>query len=298
MARKYTTTDRRAAQGRQEFPLVPYERVHDPIGEHAIDQPGVSRTLLRRGIRALRWAGIGLVLLIPTIAATVIWPDMPGGAGFAVFAVMVVGAYMLVYSVFRTIGVMRLWTTMRRHPWRVFSCQLPARRIEGSLVLVLTHKKESYAVRTPGTEHTQAIWRMPRPEVWFVGDPHGRGVLTPAGGPELFITHPTRSAKVANRAVRKPKRTGPGPFRALFPKRPPSAAALQRRAARADRRKAADQARRQKFAERAKARQAKAAARRAANPPKPRKPARQPTPQKQPGLGSRLRQGRRVNWMK
>jgi hypothetical protein len=209
------------------------------------------RQRVQRSLRVLRIT-LGCAV-IAVVLGTVADPDNGLVAFLIVILAMVGGVTALIGGggLVRTAGFLRL---MRRGEWIVYTVEKASLYRSPMTMTLVGHDMTRYPVALYGA--TESVRAMLRPEVWFVGDPSGRGILTVAGGGEMLRARPDHGRGIA--LIRRPaKPSKPRPPRPVDPEK------ARRQAARAA-------AHRAKVQEKAKAR----ADKRKANPPTRRQPAK------------------------
>jgi hypothetical protein len=252
------------------YPSVGFERLHKPSGGPAIDQTGARVAVWRRAAKIVRTGaiagGLALAALITLIAAA---GTLPGFVVFLLVMLLVVGGLIAVGCALSLIATVQIWRTLRRTSWSVYSCKNMTMREGAPVQMTLEQGASRFPVRFRNSKRAEVLRGMPWPEVWFAGDPARGGVLTQAGGGEMFLARAVkaRPVKVRNTKPRKPPKVKP-----VNPRK------AQRDAERA--RKA-----RAKAQERARIRAEKLAK----NPPKPPKPRKPPKPPRIPRGGQKIK---------
>ena len=271
--------------GVERFPAIVARKLPEPRWAHAIDQPGVRRTIAIRAARAVRTLAIGVALFTAGLVPAVVWSDLDSAVAAPCLVAMLAGPIVAVVGVSRIISAAVMWRLLRRHPWQLYTCKsltllADSRRIR---MYVTDHAGKTFWIRTgAGKRRRETLRGMTRPEIWLAGNPEKGAVVTPAGGPEIFYARRDMSARAtarANaRAIRQAARLADKrrkPHTPPTPRKPPKPLTPKQRA-----KVAADAARRTKTYTAARA---KAAANRNASPPPPK-----------PGL---LRRGQKIKWM-
>jgi hypothetical protein len=218
-----------------------------PSGDHAWDDPATRWALRRHGRRAtLRLlkvlsiylgAFVILVVLTPTGLDGLIYP-----ASLLTTLLYLFCAPMLVGRLVGLVATAMIWRRLIANSWRSYDCR-SVRLGEGRVGVV------TMTVREPGggDRHLRFLANRRREtlrgiadDVWLAGDPRHRGVLTIAGGDELFLFHRDRGWDRAqllaarqrqrrlSRPVKPPKPGKPAKVRQLTPEQRAKAAARVR----------------------------------------------------------------------
>ncbi len=244
----------------RKFPDIKPEQLPPPPDVPAIRMRAVQVALWRRLRRSLQTLGIAAISFIGLIAVVA---TSDTGQGFPAFAAVVlgwIGSVTLLLGGIGSIRTARIAWRLRRSPWRLYSVEQVSIGREVSTRMTIVDGKIRYPVSIYHSKRTETLRGMIRLDIWFVGDPTKRGILTPAGGGELLWTHPVRVRPIK---VRSAKQVKPRKIKPMDPEKARRLAA----------KRAAQSA---KAAERAKAYAAKQAAKQKANAKKPQKPVRQP----------------------
>jgi len=216
---------------------------------------------LRRNARTL---GISLGCLACVIVLGVLFSDN----GFADFMITILTLVFIVTLIAGLAGLNRtgwLYRMLHRHEWSVYD--FTDLSIRENMPVTMTLKTPGggaarYPIRFSRNSRVETLRGIVVPQVWFVGDPErGHGVMTPAGGGEMFRTRPNPLRVATARKPAKPRKV-----KQLTPAQQRRLAARQAKAAERNR------ARRAKLAAQAEARAAKLAEYRKKHPAKPAKP--------------------------
>ncbi|HEY1486969.1 MAG TPA: hypothetical protein VGF84_12760 [Micromonosporaceae bacterium] len=237
------------------YPSVKLDRPPAPPAGMAIEFRSAQLALWHRIRRSGRRFAVTVACFVITILLAVFAPDN-GFVAFLGFAVIATGLVYLLITIGGLVRTARIYRLMHRHPWTVYRYDglrmrenLPVR-----VTLIDPKTKTEYPVKFHNSKRAETLRGMVHKEIWYVGDPSHRGLLTVAGGGEMFRTRPDPV-----RPYKPPKQRKPTKPRKVKPIDPAKA---RRDAARAA-------AQRAKWAEQAKKRIAKQRA-------KPPKPVRQP----------------------
>jgi hypothetical protein len=250
MARRAQT--RKPSEAGKEYPSVKLDRPPAPPPGRAIEFRSAQLALwhrLRRSGRRVASA-IGCFVLLIVIAIVLPDNDLVALLAFAIFAV---GLIFLLIAIGGTIRTARLYRMMSRYEWAVY--QYDSFRMRENLPVRITlierGTKNRYPVKFRNSKRCETLRGMVHDEIWYAGDPSRHGILTVAGGGEMFRTRPDPPRPVKLRKPVKPRKVKP-----ISPEKARKLAAR-------------DAAQRAKWAEQAKKRIAKQRA-------KPAKPVRQP----------------------
>jgi len=271
VARRGQTTSRPDTRLRDpkignKYRSVPIEKMPPPPPGPAIEFRSAQLALWRRVRRSARvlafcagfFVAFGLVLELAPVN------------GFTGFVLVVCALVGVITGLTALIGLKRTWwfyRTLHRHEWTVFDySDLRIRENAPVIMLLRGPGKQRYPVKFTRNEGVNELRADPREQVWFAGDPERHGVLTVAGGGEMYRTRPNPPAKR-------------GPARPVKPPKPLTEKQQRRRDAKRRKFEAKQAERRRKQQER----QREMAAKAAKNPPKPAKPAKPRKPPRQRG---------------
>jgi hypothetical protein len=268
VARRSSSRPAAPINGLTAYPGIKLDRIAPPPAGPAIAFRSCQLALWKRLLRALRVLGVMAVCFGTTALLAVFWLVDSGWEGLLIFVLVVVGFISLIVGVVgltRTLLIVRL---LRQHEWSVYTCENLSLREGMPVTMTLVRGQDRFPIKFPKTRRAETLRGMVRPEIWYVGEPAGRGILTPAGGGEMFLTRPYRAPVAKPYQVRKPPR-----------KIKPVSVERQRK-------QAAQQRAKQAAALATLAAKAKA---------KPATPVRQPKPLRQPKV-PKIRGGQKIKW--
>jgi hypothetical protein len=237
------------------YPSVPIEPIPAPPPGRATEFRSAQLALWKRVTRSARLLSITIGC---AVVAVVLFTVAPGNgfAGFIGVLLAIVGGATLLPGAGGLIRTARMWRLMNTDQWTVYTVNRASLYRTPPTMTLMGDDNVEYPIALFGA--TASVRGLMRPEVWFVGDPRGRGILTVAGGGEILRTRPRHvRGTPATRPVKK-----------------------QSQAARAA-------AHRAKVQAKAKAR----ADQRRANPPSLRQPAKPTKPRRFPRRG-----GQKIKW--
>jgi hypothetical protein len=267
------------SRGVRTWPAIPVEKLPPPPDVPAIRMRGVQVALWRRWRGSLRLFGVSAVALAVAIIDASVLDVTRGFGAFVLVVAIIIAAVTLLAAAVGTLRTARIAMRLRRGPWIVYAATDV--RIPQDLPIAITMTLGGpgrYPVRIRNSGRAKSLRGMIRPEVWFVGDPAKRGILTLSGGGEMVWTRPNPVVphKVKPRKpVPPPKPPKPRKVKPISPEK------AQRLAVK-------DAARRAKIAARVKAQTEK----QKTKPPQPPKP---PQPVRQPKL-PKIRGGQKIKW--
>jgi hypothetical protein len=186
--------------GLTEYPSFGFERLPDPVGARAIDERGARMALWRRASPRLWIAAVAVPGLI--VAATMPWHPIT-------VIVMIVALAVLAGSVVDLIRIAWMWRFLSRTRWTVYTCSSLWIQREFPVEMALLDAEQTmYTVCIRSSRRTEILRGMSRPEVWFAGDAGRRGILTVAGGGEMFRARmrPVRPISLIYRTTGVPPR--------------------------------------------------------------------------------------------
>ena len=251
--------------GLKRYPSVLIEKLTPPPHGPAIEFRAAQIALWHRVRRSVRTLTVAVV----SVAVEVTLALLGGSHGFVDFLIVVLSMVALIALILGLAGLNRtrwLYRKLHRSEWTEYRFE-QFRMAEGRpirMVLVDPKTRTKLPVQFSRTKGAELLRGMIHDEVWFAGDPTGPGILTVAGGGEMFRTRPNPPAKVKPRKAPKPRKV-----KALSPEK------QRREAARAAVRRAKLQERYQKIE-----------AKRKAKPPKPVRQPRLP----------RVRGAQKIKW--
>ncbi len=238
------------------YPSFGFEPLPEPVGERAIDQRGVRIALWRRTLVRLRIGAIATAVGLAGVAAAGI-----SGSWNAYTAVPILAASALLLGCAASAArIAVLWRRLTRAPWTVYECQ-SIRMPDGfpiSMVLVDRESGSTFWVKIRQSRRSEVMRGMTRPEVWLAHYTSRRGILTVAGGGEMFVARTVRNPPVAPRIL--PQRSPGSPHHRLNPYDLAGGGQLPEDVARHRRNAALDDAKRQRLRAQREARRAKRAA--------------------------------------
>jgi hypothetical protein len=169
-------------------PALPLEKPPPPPAGPAVNFHAARVALWRRVRRGVR-------PLVATLTGAIAWAIVPPvvglSNGFADVMLLLLGLGgigALAYASGSLRRTWMFWRLLRRHEWTVYAVEyLRVYRTPITMTLV-DSGGERYPIKIRGTANTAYLLGMVHPEVWFIGDPAGRGLLTVAGGGEIMRT--------------------------------------------------------------------------------------------------------------
>jgi len=161
----------------------------------------------------LRAAGTFCIGLVPLMAVFLVIGFVSPPAGSLLDRAMVYVAGFSVVPFFgglvATFKSFRIRRILSRHPWVEWRCrfkEVPMATPNGAPTLLLVDPQK-------GTQHVLStptwVWRwrklvpLDQTTVWYAGNPHWMGVVSPSGGRELFWTRRIRFGPWRRRLLRK-----------------------------------------------------------------------------------------------
>jgi hypothetical protein len=238
------------SKGVRTYPSVKIDRLAPPPAGPAIGFRSAQLALWHRVKRSARTLEIAFGCFVAAVLTLAFLPDDNGFVDFEVFVLVAISTVAFCSAVGGLIRTLRIYRLLRRHEWTVFSYRELTILEANPTTLTLIRDRVEYPVKIRKTKRTEILRGMVHKEIWYVGDPTGTGLLTVAGGGEMFRTRP--AVPVRSRRPAKP----------IKPRKPPKVKPIDPEKARRQAAKAAAQ--RAKWQEAAKAR----AARQRAKPPK------------------------------
>jgi hypothetical protein len=177
----------RATVGRKAYPTFGFEPMPDPDPGRAIDQSGVRPALWRKASSWVRAAGIamaGAVCGLATAAVT-------GPVGVVGASVALGSGVVLLGTSARLARFGLRWRYLSRTRWLVLRCTLVPGDERSPVVVALDVRDMSgrrWICRATirRSRRSEQLLAMGRREIWFAGDPARRGILTVAGGGDMF----------------------------------------------------------------------------------------------------------------
>ena len=184
------------------YPSVAIHPLIAPPPGPAIGFRSARLALWKRAQRPLRRFAVTLGCLATAIVVGTVFDPARLGVDVALGALGLVGAATLASGIAGTVGTMRIWRAMKRDEWAVYGIDA-VNFISADVTIRLTLVRDDgfrFPIKIDRTNRSESLRGMIRPEVWFIGDPAGRGYLTAAGGGEILRTRPNPGANPATLA--------------------------------------------------------------------------------------------------
>jgi hypothetical protein len=202
MARRAQT---KPSEPGKAYPSVTLDRPPAPPPGRAIDFRSAQLALWHRIRRSGRHLAIAVGCVVLIVVEALLLPDNGFGA-FLGFVTFVAGAVYLLIALAGLVRTARIYRTMRSNGWTVYKYEsfrmtesMPVR-----ITLIDRGKHTNYPVKFRNSKRAETLRGMVHDEIWYVGDPTRHGILTVAGGGEMFRTSPHKIRPLKAPKPRKP----------------------------------------------------------------------------------------------